>query len=178
MKIVIDISEGIMEYVKNNGCLSVIYTDEVAKAIINGTLCEQTEVKGDLISREWLSNKFAEQSDYGEVDSNNGYFSLEEIYDLIDNAPPIETTIENLISTLSVEELKATTWFKVEIPSDEAVSFRREKTGHWIIDGHHYKCSRCGKTLAIMFSETDDDDLIGCPFCLADMRVKDELGGR
>lgn len=50
--------------------------------------------------------------------------------------------------------------------------------GEWIIDGHHYKCSRCGKTLAIMFSETDDDDLIGCPFCLADMRVKDELGGR
>ena len=45
--------------------------------------------------------------------------------------------------------------------------------GEWIIDGHHYKCSRCGKTLAIMFSETDDDDLIGCPFCLADMR-----GGR
>lgn len=44
--------------------------------------------------------------------------------------------------------------------------------GEWIIDGHHYKCSRCGKTLAIMFSETDDDDLIGCPFCLADMRVK------
>lgn len=45
--------------------------------------------------------------------------------------------------------------------------------GEWIIDGHHYKCSRCGKTLAIMFSETDNDDLIGCPFCLADMR-----GGR
>lgn len=44
--------------------------------------------------------------------------------------------------------------------------------GEWIIDGHHYKCSLCGKTLAIMFSETDDD-LIGCPFCLADMR-----GGR
>lgn len=42
--------------------------------------------------------------------------------------------------------------------------------GEWVIDGHHYKCSRCGKTLAIMFSETDDDDLIGCPFCLADMR--------
>lgn len=42
--------------------------------------------------------------------------------------------------------------------------------GEWIIDGHHYKCSQCGKTLAIIFSETDDDNLIGCPFCLADMR--------
>ena len=90
IEVVIKIPEEIMEYVKNNGCLSVIYTDEVAKAIINGTLCEQTEVKGDLISREWLSNKFAEKSDYGEVDSNNGYFSLEEIYDIIDKGPTVE----------------------------------------------------------------------------------------
>lgn len=37
MKIVIDIPEEIMEYIKNNGCLSVIYNDEVAKAITNGT---------------------------------------------------------------------------------------------------------------------------------------------
>lgn len=51
---------------------------------------------------------------------------------IVDNAPPIETTIENLISTLSVEELKATTRFKVDTPSGEAVSFRREKTGEWI----------------------------------------------
>ena len=55
---------------------------------------------------------------------------------------------------------------------DNAPTIERPQ-GEWIIDGHHYKCSRCGKTLAIMFSETDDDDLIGCPFCLADMR-----GGR
>lgn len=52
-------------------------------------------------------------------------------------------------------------------------NLKERPQGEWIIDGHHYKCSRCGKTLAIMFSETDDDDLIGCPFCLADMR-----GGR
>ena len=51
--------------------------------------------------------------------------------------------------------------------------FDKNPQGEWIIDGHHFKCSRCGKTLAIMFSETDEDDLIGCPFCLADMR-----GGR
>lgn len=53
------------------------------------------------------------------------------------------------------------------------VKYEERPQGEWVIDGHHYKCSRCGKTLAIMFSETDDDDLIGCPFCLADMR-----GGR
>ncbi len=48
--------------------------------------------------------------------------------------------------------------------------------GKWIIDGHHYKCSQCGKTLALMFSETDDGDLIGCPFCLAKMRKGTENG--
>lgn len=37
MKLIIDIPEEIMEYIKNNGCLSVVYNDGVAKAIINGT---------------------------------------------------------------------------------------------------------------------------------------------
>lgn len=36
MQIVIDISEEIMEYIKNNDCLAVAYGDEVAKAIKNG----------------------------------------------------------------------------------------------------------------------------------------------
>lgn len=58
---------------------------------------------------------------------------------------------------------------------DKCLALAERPEGEWIIDGHHYKCSRCGKTLAIMFSETDDDDLIGCPFCLADMRGKNEL---
>jgi hypothetical protein len=34
-ELVIKIPEGIMEYIKNNGCLSVFYIDEVAKAIKN-----------------------------------------------------------------------------------------------------------------------------------------------
>lgn len=37
IELVVKISEEIMKYIKNNDCLSVIYTDEVAKAIINGT---------------------------------------------------------------------------------------------------------------------------------------------
>lgn len=130
-------------------------------------LDKEGRMTNDLISRSALKEEFAKHED------RKGYL-IGDWEEFIDNAPPIETTIENLISTLSVEELKATTWFKVDTPSGEAISFRREKTGHWIIDGHHYKCSQCGKTLAIMFSETDDDDLIGCPFCLADMRRKRE----
>lgn len=37
MRIVIDIPGEIIEYIKNNGCLSVIYNDEVAKAMIDST---------------------------------------------------------------------------------------------------------------------------------------------
>ena len=37
IELVIKIPEDIMEYIKNNGCLSVIYNNEVAKAITNGT---------------------------------------------------------------------------------------------------------------------------------------------
>ncbi len=36
VELVIKIPEGIMEYIKNNGCLAVGYNDEVAKAIKNG----------------------------------------------------------------------------------------------------------------------------------------------
>jgi hypothetical protein len=66
--------------------------------------------------------------------------------DTIKIAPVVETTIENLISTLSVEELKATTRFKVDTPSGEAISFRREKTGHWI-------------------DHSEDEGYVECPFC-------------
>ncbi len=37
VELVIKIPEGIMEYIKNNGCLAVGYNDEVAKAIKSGT---------------------------------------------------------------------------------------------------------------------------------------------
>lgn len=37
MKLIVDIPEEVAEYIKNNGCLSVAYNDEVAKAIQNGT---------------------------------------------------------------------------------------------------------------------------------------------
>ena len=40
--------------------------------------------------------------------------------------------------------------------------------GHWNVDGHHYRCSNCGKTLAIVINESDED-LVACPFCRADM---------
>ena len=36
-EVVIKIPEEIMEYIKNNGCLSVIYNSEIASAIANGT---------------------------------------------------------------------------------------------------------------------------------------------
>lgn len=49
MQIVIEISEGIIEYVKNNDCLAVCFADEVAKAIKNGI--QLPKGHGDLIDR-------------------------------------------------------------------------------------------------------------------------------
>jgi hypothetical protein len=37
VKLIIEIPKGVVEYIKNNGCLAVGYLDEVAKAIKNGT---------------------------------------------------------------------------------------------------------------------------------------------
>ena len=60
-KIIIDIPDKIMEYLRNNGCLSVIYTDEVAKAIINGTpLPEMYGRLGDLDELEQRISNFIE----------------------------------------------------------------------------------------------------------------------
>lgn len=107
-------------------------------------------MNNDLISREDLK-KALEVTQYNDIDD------LTRTERLINNASPIEDTPVQRFWEQAYERGKAD-----------------RPQGEWIIDGHHYKCSRCGKTLAIMFSETDDDDLIGCPFCLADMRVKGE----
>ena len=118
-----------------------------------------------------------------ELEFNTRDYMLLNFQQTIDNAPTVEPYKgeECVNIKMSDEEIKQFKQVLQEhtplytITSDtfvEGASAERPH-GEWIIDGHHYKCSRCGKTLAIMFSETDDGDLIGCPFCLADMR-----GGR
>ena len=54
IELVIKIPEEIMEYIKNNGCLSVIYNDEIAKAIKNGTPLPKGH--GRLIDASYLLN--------------------------------------------------------------------------------------------------------------------------
>ena len=100
--------------------------------------------------------------------------NYDDIKDVIDNAPTVITnSVYEAYCALSDEEFEHSNSFWITTPKGKKINFVKERPqGEWIIDGHHYKCSRCGKTLAIMFSEADDD-LIGCPFCLADMR-----GGR
>ena len=96
------------------------------------------------------------------------------IYAIVENAPPIETTIENLISTLSVEELKATTRFKVDIPSGEAISFRREETGRWIDhseDEGYLECPICG---CLTNCNGNKEELHYCWNCGAAMRKEAE----
>lgn len=59
MKIVIDLPEEIMEHMKDNGCLSVVYyNDDIAKAIINGTPLPKGH--GRLIDADAYIDKTAE----------------------------------------------------------------------------------------------------------------------
>lgn len=61
MEIVIKIPDNIMEHIRNNGCLSVIYSDEVAKAIINGTPLPEIHGRlGDLDELEQRISNFIE----------------------------------------------------------------------------------------------------------------------
>ena len=121
--------------------------------------------QGDLISREALKKRF---DDYIKANPNiSGIFELGKF--IIDNAQPV---VNEYTKGFADGERSGRNFPLTD--EEKAILVRQWRPhGEWIIDGHHYKCSRCGKTLAIMFSETDDDDLIGCPFCLADMR-----GGR
>lgn len=82
IELVIKIPEGIMEYVKNNGCVSV-YDEEVTKAIINGTPLPKGH--GDLIDADELYGDF--------IDGTEGYdchtWTRIEIGDTIENAQKI-----------------------------------------------------------------------------------------
>lgn len=71
MELVIKIPEGIMEYIKNNGCLSVIYNSEIAKAIVNGKSLPKGH--GNLVDikevEEYLNNTQLELDGWGDTDS-------------------------------------------------------------------------------------------------------------
>ena len=117
----------------------------------------------DLISRSALGeHKFVSIDCYLKSNVDSGYSQYKQGWNdaidaIIDNAPTVEVYTEEQVKEL------------VEL--NRKLSVERPQ-GEWIIDGHHYKCSICGKTLAIIPNESDDD-LIGCPYCLADMRDKE-----
>ena len=129
----------------------------LGKKTINTYLDEILEIhkaerlQGDLISRSALKKAISDAV-YNFVQLP---IPVDKVQEIIDNAPTVEYTFEEAFQKTVCEQ-------KLYCP--------KRPHGEWVIDGHHYKCSRCGKTLAIMFSETDDADLIGCPFCLADMQ--------
>lgn len=121
-------------------------------------------MNNDIISRNALKEEFAKHED------RKGYL-IGDWEEIIDNAPPIETTIDTLISTLSVETLKTITRFKVDTPSGEAFVYKREETGQWIemktnppeFLGHRiYSCSKCGREIDVM---TPDESLDDYPYC-------------
>ena len=62
VELVIKIPEEIMEYIKNNGCLSVIYNSEIASAIANGTPLPKGH--GRLIDADELKTVYDERITY------------------------------------------------------------------------------------------------------------------
>lgn len=138
----------------------------------------------DIISRKALKKVINEYIDeYSDLDDEGNHCekwcAMKEAEMAIDNAQPIETTIEDLISALSVEELKSTTWFKVETPAGEEVSFRREKTGHWLYRHYNWWCSECGespKTMGYVGTPTFmNDEFRFCNHCGAKMTGCEKL---
>ena len=120
----------------------------------------------DLISRSALRKDL-------EVTQYNDFDDLTRTERLINNAKTVEVpenTVNCVLTMFGKCSYNETGCSDCEIKDKIRKALNARPHGEWVIGGHHYKCSRCGKTLAIMFSETDDDDLIGCPFCLADMR--------
>ena len=121
MKIVIDIPDAIMEYVRNNGCLSVIYDDEVAKAIINGTPYEDRP-QGDLISRAWLKkHKFTTQVCNGLEIEDDDVVGVA----IIDNAPTV--VAKNATSDRPQGDLISREALIKAVEQGEGISWERHK---------------------------------------------------
>ena len=82
-EIVIRIPVGIMEYIKNNDCLAVGYTNEVAKAIKNGIPLPKGH--GDLKDADVMINKLSTH----EASELFGSVTCAEIMDFINGEKPI-----------------------------------------------------------------------------------------
>ena len=75
--------------------------------------------------------------------------------------------IYNLKQAKSVPYRKAT-FIKVNELLNELE--QEAKKGHWIIDGHHRRCSECDEYFCIKDAEENEIPSSFCPNCGADMR--------
>lgn len=156
MKLIIDVPEEIIEYIKNNGCLSVIYTDEVAKAITNGI---PVSTEGDLISREALKKACSEMV----RGSNNSDFipcpSWNNAMELIDNAP---TVVTNKIEFKAYND-----GFKDGV--EQGIKLEKRSQGEWGEPFEEngktfHECNHCHTSSELMLFDNF------CPNCGAEMR--------
>ena len=63
-----------------------------------------------------------------------------------------------------VDELVAGGMTKEEAVKAWNRSAEKMVENKWIMDGHHYTCPECGKTIAVVVNESDDEFEF-CPFC-------------
>lgn len=79
-ELVIKIPEEIMDYIKRNGCLSVIYGDEVANAIIKSTPLPKGH--GTLKDADELYSIFKEKCDAYNIDNLSFISDMDMNFDL------------------------------------------------------------------------------------------------
>jgi len=88
VKLIIEIPKGVVEYIKNNGCLAVGYLDEVAKAIQNSTPLD--DVKAEI--REKSFDHYFECGEYiGEDCRKERIIYLDQVLEILDNIGKAES---------------------------------------------------------------------------------------
>lgn len=144
---------------------------------------EQTEVKGDLISRSELANhKFLSVDNpnvleyYPETIKDYQRAWNDAIDAIIDNAPTVEYQNPTIIEE-AIDILHDTGWIQRH---DKELT---KPTGKWnvisLLDGYvHLRCSECGHSTRLVRDAKNEfccikdvrDKIIACPYCGADMR--------
>lgn len=119
---------------------------------------EQTEVKGDLISREALKKALDEQMNFEEN-------CRDSVFDIIDNAPTAEQKNIVIIPPELITELAETVVGIIKDIDWKAVieKMAEKPKGEWLF----HRCNKCGKGYD---KNINLDNYHFCPNCGADMR--------
>ena len=120
---------------------------------------------GDLISRQAAMAYPLSWEHYDKEHGDSKFICGVESYrEYIERLPSTEPPYQ--YSEAYIEQIRAGRDFLEELVNEMA----KQRTGHWIIDGHHMECSVCGVYMCKTDREGDPIPKEFCPHCGADMR--------